>query len=108
MNSFFRTLCLVFLVLASLANAEPLRALVNVDDGLQFDEPTNIADDYVRLTLVNPSYTTASAIQKSVTDFLGPGLVEVQSNALVLIQAPRDSGQRVSFIAALLELEIQE
>lgn len=101
-----RFLLVVFIFVIQFTFAAPLESLVTVNDGLNNDDPNNISDDYIRLTLTKPSYATATEIQNRVTDFLGPGLVEVRSNALVFIQAPRSPSERVAFIAALMTLDI--
>ncbi len=92
---------------AGFAVCEPLENLVMVNDGLDFDSPENISDDYIRLTLITPSYKTMSELTEKISQWLGPGLTRVESNELILIQAPRDSGARVQFIAALLMLDIE-
>lgn len=86
--------------------SEPLKNLVIVDDGLSVDSPLNTLDDYIRLSLINPDYLTASKIKQRVENWLGPEMVQLQSDSLILIQAPRTASARVEFIAALLALEL--
>lgn len=96
------------LLLSALACAEPLKNLVSVEDGLADSTGTSSSDDYIRLTLVNPDYQSAAAIHNAIDQWLGPNMVIVQSKELLLVQAPRDPGSRISFISALLDLDIQQ
>jgi flagellar basal body P-ring protein FlgI len=98
----------VFLFTISFAIAAPISDLTTVNDGLDFENPDNISDDYIRLTLLTPSYQTANQIKQAVENWLGPDLVRIESNELILIQAPRDSSARIEFIAALLALDVAE
>lgn len=99
---------LSLLVCTLTAIAEPISARVTVLDGLDIDNPENIADDYVRLQLPEPDYATASQIKQAVELWLGPDMVDIQSGRLLRVQAPRNPSERVEFIAALLGLEIPE
>jgi flagellar basal body P-ring protein FlgI len=101
-----RWLLILSIWLYSVSYAEPLINLVTVEDGLEVDNVENISDDYIRLTLLNPSYQQATAIQLSIEQWLGPNMVTVDSSANIKVQAPRDSSQRVRFISALLNLDI--
>ena len=100
-------LCFV-LLLTSVAwlSAEPLANLVDIKDGLDVDNPENIADDYIRLQLHNPSYSVIQSIAQQVAEQLGPDMTELQSAEWLLVQAPRDGSTRIEFIAWLLQLEI--
>lgn len=93
--------------LSSAVFSEPLINLVSVEDGLAFDSNENISDDYIRLTLLNPSYQAAASIQQSIENWLGPDMVIVDAIDTLKVQAPRDSTKRVKFISALLALEIE-
>ena len=102
----------VFLVCCCLmaipSSAESLKNLVLIADGLAVDDPENEQDDYLRLTLLQPSYKQAAQIKVQVEDWLGPGMVELHSASLILVQAPRAPTARVNFIAALLALDITD
>lgn len=98
----------LFLFTISFSIAAPIGDLTTVNDGLDFENPENISDDYIRLTLLTPSYQTANQIKQTVENWLGPDMVRIESNVLILIQAPRDSSARIEFIAALLAQEISE
>ena len=101
---------LIFLTIGlfSTVYAEPLINLVQIADGLEIDSNENIADDFIRLSLINPTYQTAAAIQQSIEDWLGPNMVIIDSVTMLKVQAPRDSTKRIQFISALLTLDIQE
>ena len=88
--------------------AAPLASLVTVDDGLSQTNTTSIADDYVRLTLINPSYQLANQIRTAVENWLGPEMVFVESAQAMRIQAPRNPTQRVAFLAALMALDVAD
>jgi len=93
-------------LLAQLAWAEPLRSLVTIDDGLNPEATDPRRDDYIRLTLINPSYQSMATLSEQIDRWLGPGMVEIRSDSLILVQAPRNGKARVQFIAALLALEL--
>jgi hypothetical protein len=99
-------LTVLMALLAQLAWAEPLRLWVTIDDGLNPEATDPRSDDYVRLSLIIPSYQSMATLSERVDSWLGPGMVQIRSDSLVLIQAPRDSHARVKFIAALLALEM--
>ena len=101
-----RGLLLTSVLLAQLAWAEPLLSQVTVADGLNpvADEPRT--DDYVRLTLINPSYQRVATLSQQIESWLGPGMVRIDSDSLIRVQAPRDPTARVQFIAALLALDL--
>jgi len=92
--------------LAQLAWAEPLLSLVTIDDGLNPEAADPRPDDYIRLTLIIPSYQTMATLGEQIDRWLGPGMVQIRSNSLVLVQAPRNAQARVQFIAALLALDL--
>jgi len=88
--------------------ADKLETIVTVYDGLDFDSVDNISDDYIRLHLTAPSYKTMATIDKLITNWLGPDITRIESDTLILIQAPRNAHARIQFIAALLDLELPE
>jgi flagellar basal body P-ring protein FlgI len=103
-----KLLAIITIGLLSAAYAEPLINLVLIADGLDAENVENISDDYVRLTLVNPSYSDATAIKLAIENWLGPDMVVLDSASSIKIQAPRDSSKRVQFISALLALDIRQ
>lgn len=96
----------MLIVLSSAIFSEPLKNLVLINDGLDVENSENISDDYIRLTLLEPSYQSASSIKLSIEVWLGPDMVILNSKESLKVQAPRDSSQRIQFISALLALEI--
>jgi len=102
------TLATIFLLLsfAVTTNAATLESIATFADGLDMSSDTNVQDDYVRLTLLSPSYQQANAIKVAVEEWLGPDMVILESATSILVQAPRDSSKRVQFLAALSLLEI--
>lgn len=120
---------LLLLTVALMAEARPLLHMVTVDDGLtatpitipsepnegeEQTAPINSqystmpeVSDYIRLTLHAPSYGLIAQIDQAITDWLGPNMTRIENSQTLLVQAPRDSSQRVRFIAALLKLDIQ-
>lgn len=87
--------------------AEPLNYYVTVRE---YEDEEHLQpvplDDYVRLDLIQPDFVTANQIRLAIEDWLGPDLVIVPDNGSVWVQAPRNPTNRVSFLAALLQLEI--
>lgn len=63
--------------------------------------------DFVVLNLHNPDFTTASRLVKTINRLLGPGTAEALDGATVRVHAPRDTSQRVGYMAMLEELEVQ-
>ena len=100
-------LCIgIFSLLSALVSAATLETLTTIDDGLDPASAASIQDDYIRLTLLTPSYQQANAIKVAIENWLGPNMVRLESSSRILIQAPRDPSQRVSFLAALMSLEV--
>jgi flagellar basal body P-ring protein FlgI len=96
----------VLVSFSSFVFAEPLANLVSVEDGLDLQSTENIADDYIRLTLLNPSYQGASSIKLAIENWLGTSMVILDSVDKLKVQAPRDSSTRIEFVSALLALDI--
>jgi flagellar basal body P-ring protein FlgI len=102
----WRICLIVGLMLSFTIAAQPLGEMVSVEDGLAPENPENIQDDHIRLILLVPDYSKAAIIKKRIEDWLGPDMVIVQNDALLMVQAPRDPTERVMFIAVLLALEL--
>ncbi|MDT1011802.1 flagellar basal body P-ring protein FlgI [Plesiomonas shigelloides] len=60
------------------------------------------------LNLKQPGFNTARNIEMAINRVLGPGVANAQSNAKVVMRAPLDPSQRVSFMAALENLKVAE
>jgi flagellar basal body P-ring protein FlgI len=101
-----RYLFLIILLSCTQLSAEPLVNLATIEDGLDSNSPENISDDYIRIILLTPSYRTVANAQAVIENWLGPDMVQITSNAEFLVQAPRNPNDRVAFISALLQLEI--
>ncbi|MBY6185911.1 flagellar basal body P-ring protein FlgI [Marinobacter hydrocarbonoclasticus] len=75
---------------------------------LEADIPSTFTElpDIV-LNLRQPSFKTARNIERSVNDLFGPDVARAQDHAKVLVQAPMDPRQRVTFMSMLEELEVE-
>jgi alpha-D-ribose 1-methylphosphonate 5-triphosphate diphosphatase PhnM len=47
-----------------------------------------------------------ATLSQQIESWLGPGMVRIDSDSLIRVQAPRDPTARVQFIAALLALDL--
>lgn len=61
----------------------------------------------VTLNLKNPSFTTARNIERAINKVFGPGIADAKSYAKVVVQAPKNEDQRVTFMSMLDDLQIQ-
>ncbi|MBY5920023.1 flagellar basal body P-ring protein FlgI [Ferrimonas balearica] len=75
---------------------------------LEADIPSTFSElpDIV-LNLRQPSFKTARNIERSVNDLFGPDVARAQDHAKVLVQAPMDPRQRVTFMSMLEELQVE-
>ncbi|CAM3441532.1 flagellar basal body P-ring protein FlgI [Parendozoicomonas haliclonae] len=62
--------------------------------------------DEIVLTLKKPSFTNARSIVRRVNEHLGPEVAKAWDGASVIVKAPRDQGQRVTFMSVLEGLEV--
>jgi len=70
--------------------------------------PTPFGDgDALVLNLRSPDFTTAQRLAEAIDGGFGPGVARALDGASIRVLAPRDSSQRVGFVAALEELEVQ-
>ncbi len=68
--------------------------------------PFALGDSLV-LNLHAPDFTTASRLAESINTTLGAGTAQPLDATSVRVNAPRDTGQRVSFVATLENLQVQ-
>lgn len=61
----------------------------------------------VTLNLHSPDFTTAKRVAEQINDTLGPRSAEALDAVSIRVRAPRESDQRVSFVAFLQDLEVQ-
>ena len=70
--------------------------------------PTNFATTpSVTLNLHTPDFTTASRLAEAINGMLGAGTAEAQDAVSVRVTAPTDTTQRISFVSALEQIEVQ-
>jgi flagellar P-ring protein precursor FlgI len=62
---------------------------------------------YVMLNLDTPDFTTATHLSDSINKLLGPNSATALDSVSVKVVAPSDVGQRIAFVSALEELEIE-
>lgn len=69
--------------------------------------PTSFANDpNVILNLNTPDFTTASRVSDGINKLLGAGVAETLDAVSIRVRAPADSSARISFVAALQELQV--
>lgn len=61
----------------------------------------------VTLNLKTPSFTTARNIERSINSVFGPGVAEAINYAKVVVQAPKNDDQRVTFMSMLDDIQVQ-
>jgi Flagellar basal-body P-ring protein len=61
----------------------------------------------VTLNLNSPDFTTATRLAAGINELLGPGTAEALDAVSVQVAAPADVTQRIAFVSALQELEVQ-
>ncbi|MBY5991975.1 flagellar basal body P-ring protein FlgI [Ferrimonas balearica] len=75
---------------------------------LEADIPSNFTElPDIILNLRQPSFKTARNIERSVNDLFGPDVARAQDHAKVLVQAPLEPRQRVTFMSMLEEIEVE-
>ena len=62
---------------------------------------------HVTLNLNSPDFTTATRLASGINELLGPGTAEALDAVSVQVAAPADVTQRIAFVSALQELEVQ-
>ncbi|HEB98069.1 MAG TPA: flagellar basal body P-ring protein FlgI [Thiotrichales bacterium] len=63
--------------------------------------------DTVTLNLHTADFTTANRLAESINRTIGPGTARPLDASSVLVNAPRDPGQRVAFVSMLENLEVR-
>lgn len=63
--------------------------------------------DSITFNLHNPDFTTAMNVSQQINDMLGPGTAYAQDGGSIVVRAPRDSAQRVSYLSMLENLNVQ-
>lgn len=63
--------------------------------------------DSITFNLHNPDFTTAMNVSQQINDVLGPSTAYAQDGGSIVVKAPRDSSQRVSFLSMLENLNVQ-
>ena len=61
----------------------------------------------ITLNLKTPSFTTARNIERSINKIFGPGIAEASNYAKVVVQAPKNDDQRVTFMSMLDDIQVQ-
>jgi flagellar P-ring protein FlgI len=63
--------------------------------------------DFLTLYLNKPDFTTARRVSEKINAFLGPHSAQALDSTSVKVVAPRDQSQRVAFVSAIENLELQ-
>ncbi|MGS0682060.1 flagellar basal body P-ring protein FlgI [Shewanella sp. 125m-7] len=76
---------------------------------LEASMPSNFNEtEHIVLNLKQPSFKTARNIERAVNELFGPSVAEADSNAKVMVRAPRTNRERVTFMSMLEELQIEQ
>jgi flagellar P-ring protein precursor FlgI len=62
--------------------------------------------DTVTFNLHSPDFTTAMNVSEQINDMLGPNTAYAMDGASIVVRAPRDSSQRVSFLSVLENMNV--
>lgn len=69
--------------------------------------PTNFGrGDSLVFNLDEPDFTTARHMVERINDLMGPGTAQALDGTSVRVSAPRDPGQRVSYLSIIENLEV--
>ena len=83
----------------------------NIPNGalLEASMPSNFNQtEHIVLNLKQPSFKTARNIERAVNELFGPSVAEADSNAKVMVRAPKSNRERVTFMSMLEELQIEQ
>jgi len=81
----------------------PNGALLEASMKSNFTESKNIV-----LNLRTPSFMTARNIERKINALFGPDVAQANSNAKVIVSAPKSNRERVTFMSMLEELQITQ
>ncbi|EMD1178569.1 flagellar basal body P-ring protein FlgI [Vibrio harveyi] len=62
----------------------------------------------VILNLKKPNFNTARNIEKAINEVFGPNVALAENHAAIRVKAPKDSSQRVTFLAMLEDMDVDE
>ncbi len=65
------------------------------------------SEPYVTLNLHTPDFTTANRLAIGINTLLGDGTARAQDAVSIRVAAPVDTAQRISFVAALEEIDVE-
>lgn len=61
----------------------------------------------IKLTLKTPHYKTARNVERAINDMFGPDVASAQDAGRILVKAPQNSSQRVTFLSILNDLTVE-
>lgn len=62
----------------------------------------------VTLNLKQPNFTTARNIERAINKIFGPDVAEAESNAKVVVRAPKTNDERVTFMSMLEDVKVEQ
>jgi flagellar P-ring protein precursor FlgI len=62
---------------------------------------------FITLNLHDGDFTTAMRVAESINDTIGPGTAKAMDATSIRVNAPKDAGQKVTFVSMLEELEVK-
>lgn len=70
--------------------------------------PTPFAqNDHLVMNLSQPDFTTSRRVAERINELLGPGIATSMDATSIRVRAPRDAGQRVTYLSVLENLEVK-
>lgn len=66
----------------------------------------NTDDATIKLSLKTPHYKTARNVEKSINEMFGPEVAQAQDAGRIIVKAPVNASQRVTFLSILNELTV--
>jgi flagellar P-ring protein precursor FlgI len=63
--------------------------------------------EILTFNLNNPDFTTARTVAEKINEFVGPGVAKAIDSTSVQVRAPLETPERVAFVSALENLELQ-
>lgn len=68
--------------------------------------PSEDGSSGIRLTLKTPHYKTARNVEKAINEMFGPKVAQAQDAGRIVVKAPEDPSQRVTFLSILNDLTV--
>lgn len=92
---------------SKLVGNTPTVGMISSGATVEREVPTPFSrGDYITFNLFESDFTTAQRLSDAVNSFLGPNMASPMDAISVRVRAPRDISQRVGFLSAIENLEV--